>query len=208
MAALVSALAAVLGVVLGFFGLPAVFNSPTARTGAPVVVPTVTVTVTAPAPGPPIGSGAPSDSPKPPAPSAPVFTPPAGPTVSLVGLAPIETSFDSFSTGPKKVNLEEYPTTLSSLCAESTWQLDRKYESFVARIGATDDAGSRMNFTFEVAVDGKSVEVGKKRAGETVTPVTVDVRGAYRLTLKAGDCYASTSSGAGVWIDPVLTPKA
>ncbi|MDD9380864.1 NPCBM/NEW2 domain-containing protein [Streptomyces sp. ZAF1911] len=209
MAALVSALAAVLGVVLGFLGLPVVFNSPTARTAAQVVTPTVTatVTVTAPAPGP-VGSGAPSGSAQSPGATAPVFTPPAGPTVSLVGLAPSESRNDPYSAGPKKVNLEEYPKTLSSVCAESTWQLDRKYESFVARIGATDDAGSRMNFTFEVAVDGKSVEVGKKRAGEPVTPVTVDLRGAFRLTLKAGDCYSSTSSGAGVWIDPVLTPKA
>lgn len=210
-AALVSALAAVLGVVLGFLGLPVVFNSPTAKSPAPVV----TVTVTAPPPAPngptapsdtPSGTAAPSGPAQPPAPSTP-FTPPTGPTVSLVGLASVETRYNPFETGPKKVNLENYPKTLSSDCGQSTWQLDRKYESLVTRIGATDDAGSGMNFTFEIAVDGKSVEVGRKRAGDPVTPVTVDVRGAFRLTLKAGACSTGNVTGAAVWIDPVLTPK-
>jgi hypothetical protein len=53
-AALISALAAVFGVLLGFFGLPTVLRSPTAMppTAAPQPTATVTLTVTAPAPAP------------------------------------------------------------------------------------------------------------------------------------------------------------
>ncbi|MFB7216577.1 hypothetical protein [Streptomyces sp. NPDC056255] len=54
MAAWVSAITAALGLVLGFFGLPFLVNSPTARPAAP----TVTVTVTAQPPGTPGASRA------------------------------------------------------------------------------------------------------------------------------------------------------
>ncbi|MBC9715104.1 hypothetical protein H9Y04_21365 [Streptomyces sp. TRM66268-LWL] len=45
-AAWISAITGLLGLVLGFFGLPAVFGSPTARTATPTVTSTVTVTAT------------------------------------------------------------------------------------------------------------------------------------------------------------------
>ncbi|MFG3528929.1 hypothetical protein ACGF8B_19565 [Streptomyces sp. NPDC047917] len=66
---MLSALTGVAGLLLGFLGLPVVFNSPTAR--APIPQPTVTVTATATAPqapadnGPPPASGDPSPSTEP-----------------------------------------------------------------------------------------------------------------------------------------------
>ncbi|MEU4270833.1 hypothetical protein [Streptomyces sp. NPDC026092] len=62
-AALVSAVTAVLGLILGFFGLPVVFNSPTARTVTETVYVTRTVTVPA-APEAP-ATAAPSTAPTP-----------------------------------------------------------------------------------------------------------------------------------------------
>lgn len=66
-ATLVSALTGVVGLLLGFFGLPAVVNSPTARVNAPVAQPAVTVTVTAPPPagGTPAESGGQGSTPPP-----------------------------------------------------------------------------------------------------------------------------------------------
>ncbi len=60
--ALISAIATVFGVLLGFFGLPTLVNSPTAM---PPARPTVTVTVTAPAPStaPPLPPSTASSSP-------------------------------------------------------------------------------------------------------------------------------------------------
>lgn len=78
-AALISALAAVMGVFLGFLGLPVVFNSPTARNPAAAaptatVTTTVTATVTAPAPEPsPSMSPGPSSTAQPGAPRTVTF---------------------------------------------------------------------------------------------------------------------------------------
>ncbi|MGW7412113.1 hypothetical protein [Streptomyces sp. NPDC054863] len=63
-AAVVSALAGVAGVLLGFFGLPTVLNSPTARASAPAPQPTVTVTHT-------VGTGPASQAPPDTAPPVP-----------------------------------------------------------------------------------------------------------------------------------------
>ncbi|MBT2404134.1 MULTISPECIES: hypothetical protein [unclassified Streptomyces] len=65
-AAWISAITGIFGLLLGFYGLPAVVNSPTAGNAAPTATVTATVqvtaTVTAPAAAPPPADGAPSPS--------------------------------------------------------------------------------------------------------------------------------------------------
>lgn len=198
-AALVSAGTAVVGLLLGFFGLPAVVDSPTARTVT--VTETVTARATATAT---VTAGTTVTAP---APAAP--TPTSGPTtpgrVSLVDdLLPVTTQNNPYTRGPLKVNGRTHPTVLSSSCAESTWQLDRQYTTFTVTYGAADTTASGSVVPMFIEVDGvrkveRSMPVG------TTQSVTLDVRGVFRITLGSKVCYAYSLDDIGAWIDPVVT---
>ncbi|MFB6891306.1 NPCBM/NEW2 domain-containing protein [Kitasatospora sp. NPDC056327] len=201
MAAVVSAITAVFGLVLGFLGLPAVVNSPTARTVTETVTATATVTVTA-APdhaGPPPtpgagGSGAPS-----PAPSG------TGPFSLVRDLLPVETTGDGYLKGGQKVDTRSYPTALSGLCSKYTWQLDRQYTTLTTRLGVGDDTPSSHTFLFYIDVEGTRKKELTMGPGDAVETITLDVSGAFRVSLGIDGCAWGDQLGRGVWIDPVLS---
>ncbi|MFE5914794.1 NPCBM/NEW2 domain-containing protein [Streptomyces wedmorensis] len=181
-------------------------DKPSASTSSPAT-PTPTHTPS-PTPSRPPATDSASESPSPSPSTRPVFTPPSGPTTSLITMSPLENTYDPYRSGSRKVNTVTYPTTLYSDCAETTWQLDRKYSSFVARYGTTDDTISKFSFEFIVTLDGKVIADNRSNPGEDVGVVDVDVRDGYRLTLKAGQCYVPADQGQAVWIDPVLIPAS
>ncbi|MFD9377644.1 NPCBM/NEW2 domain-containing protein [Streptomyces sp. NPDC059999] len=199
MAALVSAITAVFGLVLGFFGLPTFVNSPTARNVTPTVTATVTVTAPpggaepAPAPGS-TGSGVPS-----PSPSA------KGPSSLVHDLMPVEVDGE-FGKGAQKVDTRSYPTALSGLCGKHTWQLDRRYTTLTTRVGVSDDTPSGRTITLYVDVEGARRKELVMGPGDSVATVTLDVSGAYRVSLGIDGCSWADQLGRGVWIDPVLAP--
>ncbi|MEU8503744.1 hypothetical protein AB0C40_03240 [Streptomyces brevispora] len=148
-AALISAVTAVLGLLLGFFGLPTVVNSPTAKP----VRETVTVTATPP----PENRGPatePADTPSP--------TPQQDRGSLIEDVLPMTSDADdtkrSFTAGALTVNNRSYPRTLYGFDAERTWQLDRKYNTLVTAIGVSDSTPSGYGVVFTVRVDGDTVK--------------------------------------------------
>ncbi|MFE1335983.1 NPCBM/NEW2 domain-containing protein [Streptomyces microflavus] len=153
--------------------------------------------------GPSVGesAGASASASVPPS-KAPVFVPPSGRTWSLVrDLAPIDDgTVWKYETGKVRVNTKDYPTTLQGYQASGTWQLDRKYTSLVTRLGVSDTAASGDSVVFTIEVDDEVVREITMGPGQDAESMTVDLRGAFRVTLKLDD-----STGDGAWIDPVLT---
>ncbi|MER5485608.1 hypothetical protein ABT024_20605 [Streptomyces sp. NPDC002812] len=68
-----------------------------------------------------------------------MLAPPTGLTTSLITMNPLSNEHGPYLGSEWKVNLEAYPKTLHTDCSETTWQLDRKSSTFVARYGAADD---------------------------------------------------------------------
>ncbi|MCX4823432.1 hypothetical protein OG883_26840 [Streptomyces sp. NBC_01142] len=200
MAALVSAITAVFGLILGFFGLPTFVNSPTARTVTKTVEATVTVTATPdPAAATP-GPGSTSSAVPPPSASA------AGPFSLVRDLIPFESApYTDYVTGSQKVDGRSHPTTLNALCGKSTWQLDRDYKTLTTRFGVSDDAPSGRTFTFYIDVDGTRKKEMTKGPGDGVDTMNVDLDGAFRVSLGIDGCSYSEPGGRGVWIDPAIT---
>ncbi|MFD9591220.1 hypothetical protein ACFWA9_00455 [Kitasatospora sp. NPDC059973] len=198
-AALVSAGTALAGLLLGFLGLPAVVNSPTASTVTETVRATVTVTVTATPAGPstPITAPAPSGSGQPP-PTTPG-------RVSLVDdLLPVDHEQGNYDRGPQNVNGTLYPTVLSSTCATATWQLDRQYTTLTTSYGLADSSSSGKTVRMYIELDGARKLERDVPVGST-TPVTLNVQGVFRGTLGSTYCYTFGSNNVGAWIDPVVT---
>ncbi|MFG2623052.1 NPCBM/NEW2 domain-containing protein [Streptomyces sp. NPDC048507] len=163
------------------------------------VTATATVTVTAspdragPAPSlGPTGSGASS--------------PPAsgtGPFSLVRDLLPVEVDGD-YAKGGQKVDTRSYPTALSGLCGKHTWQLDRQYTTLTTRVGVSDDTPSGHTITLYIDVEGARKKELTMSPGDSVETVTLDVSGAYRISLGIDGCTYGDQLGRGVWIDPVL----
>ncbi|MFB8243339.1 NPCBM/NEW2 domain-containing protein [Kitasatospora purpeofusca] len=197
-AALVSAGTAVAGLLLGFFGLPTLVNSPTARTVTETVTATATVTVTA--------ARATVATPAPPAAgqsSQPAPT--SADRISLVNdLLPVAEEQGPYDHGSQKVNGQIHPTTLSSSCSITTWQLDRQYTTFTATLGAADSTGPGSKVLLYVELDGVRKIERNMAVGSTV-PVTLDLRGVFRITLGSMSCNSYHPEDVGSWIDPAIT---
>ncbi|MFD9563815.1 NPCBM/NEW2 domain-containing protein [Streptomyces sp. NPDC059994] len=88
--------------------------------------------------------------------------------------------------------------------AERTWQLGRKYNTLVTAIGVSDSTPSGYSVVFTVQVDGNTVKEFTMGPGDRVKKLSVDVRGAFRITLAAHESYTRLD-GYGVWIDPAVT---
>jgi hypothetical protein len=86
--------------------------------------------------------------------------------------------------------------------SEAEFNLERKYESFQATIGLTDDANSGTTYKFWVYGDDELLSSATVALGEPAN-LTVEVDNVLRLRLVQNDCG---SMGAVVWADPVLTP--
>ncbi|MEV0535529.1 NPCBM/NEW2 domain-containing protein [Kitasatospora sp. NPDC050463] len=200
-AALVSAGTAVAGLLLGFFGLPTVVNSPTAQTVTQTVTATATVTATVTAT--PTSSSVPSTVPTPS--GSGQTAAPAPKRVSLVDdLQPVNHKSESYTRGPQKVNGTVYPTVLSSTCASATWQLDREYTTLTMSYGLADSSSSGTTVKMYIELDGERKVERAVSVGSTM-PVNLDVSGVFRITLGSEYCFAFGLNNVGAWIDPVVT---
>ncbi|MGW4237350.1 NPCBM/NEW2 domain-containing protein [Streptomyces sp. NPDC004749] len=189
-AALISSLAAVAGVLLGFFGLPAVVDSPTAQTATPVTTATatatVTATVTAPAPSAPGSHG--DDTVKPPSP-APL---PSG-SVPLADLSPVRGN-DAFTLRSVTMGSKSYENAmvLALPCGGSPidYSINERYTSLTFTVGL-DDNGVAEVINVTVQGDGANrkavnAEINRPHA------VTVDVTGVVKLRITStGECRSS-----------------
>ncbi|MEV6329248.1 NPCBM/NEW2 domain-containing protein [Streptomyces sp. NPDC051909] len=183
-AALISALAAVAGVLLGFFGLPAVINSPTARKPepqAPVVTttppPTVADTTSPPASSDTTGPETSSTTPLPALPTG---------TVLLKDLEPFSGSID-YELRPVTMGTKRYDQAMvfTNPCDGSPIQysVNERYKSLTFTAGL-DDNTTVDTIKVTVMGDGRA----RKAVGLVINrpqTVTVDVTGVVKLSIVA-----------------------
>ncbi|MEU2672854.1 NPCBM/NEW2 domain-containing protein [Streptomyces sp. NPDC007164] len=189
-AALVSAITAVVGLLLGFFGLPTVVNSPTAKT----VTVTETVTATATVVASPRES-ADDGSAQSPAP-APL---PSG-EVTLSDLTPLgdypddEFALRTVTLGGKSYSNAMVVTYPCQPGAE--YSINQKYKKLVLTVGLDDNAVA-VSGKLEVIGDGKTrknimLEVNKPQT------VSVDITGVVKLGIEADISDGSSCNDDGV----------
>ncbi|MGS2590582.1 NPCBM/NEW2 domain-containing protein [Streptomyces hebeiensis] len=187
-AALISSLAAVAGVLLGFFGLPAVVDSPTAQTAPPATTATATATVTVTAPAPPASGSDNDGTAKPPAP-APL---PSG-SVPLTDLSPVGGG-DAFTLRSVTMGSNSYESAmvLALPCsgAPIDYSINERYTSLTFTVGLDDNGVAEViNVTIQGdGVNRKAVnaEINRPRA------VAVDVTGVVKLRITStGECGES-----------------
>lgn len=181
-AALISAVAAVIGLLLGFYGLPAVVDSPTAQAGATA---TVTTTVTAPAQP---GAGDTGRT-QPPSPLAPL---PSG-VVPLSDLTPVAGDY-AFTLRSVTLRGTSYENAmvLTDPCSGSPieFSVNERYRRLTLTAGL-DDNGIAELVKITIKGDG---QVLKTVGAEINRPqaVTVEVTGVVKLTITSeGGCASS-----------------
>ncbi|MFJ8111389.1 hypothetical protein [Streptomyces sp. NPDC096132] len=173
-AALISAFAAVVGLLLGFFGLPTVIDSPTARTVTATA--TATVTVTAPAP---IPSGSDGEASATPSSLAPL---PPG-TVPLTGLSPVRGS-GSFNLQSVTMGSKPYEQAMAFNPCDAgplEYSINERYQSLTLTIGLDDNSTAKL---ITVTIEGDD-HVLKTVSTEINRPqdVTVDMTGVVKLEI-------------------------
>ncbi|MEU5979622.1 NPCBM/NEW2 domain-containing protein [Streptomyces sp. NPDC047315] len=193
-AALVSAITAVVGLLLGFFGLPSVVNSPTAK--SVTVTETVTATTTA--------TATIESSPKEPAdggPSQPPAVPPLpSGEVALSDLTPLG-SFpdDEFSQQSVTLGGKTYPNAMVDIypCQPGAeYSINQRYKRLTLTTGLDDNS---------VAVKGKLLIMGDERTRKSIMleinkpqTVSVDITGVVKLAIEADISDDSSCNGDGV----------
>lgn len=98
-------------------------------------------------------------------------------------------------------------STCQSQPASITYQLDRKYRMFQAKIGAGDVTEYSERVKFTLSVDGTVKHSVTAAPGQTI-PFEADITGAFRITINA-EGLATVCGGRKVYgglIDPVVTP--
>jgi hypothetical protein len=106
------------------------------------------------------------------------------------------------------VNTQRYERTLyTRSCASTsvTWQLDRKYTSFRANVGLSDNSSSFDKVTFSVLVDGEKRAEYPLSVGALQSIPRVDLRDAFRVTLEAEPGNCDINGGKAVWINSVIS---
>ncbi len=193
-AALVSAVTAVIGLLLGFFGLPTVVNSPTARTVTvtETIRATATVTVTASPPG---QVGGTAESPRPaPLPSGEV------PLRDLTSLGPFDsgkTSLSSVTMGRKAYSnamVFRYPCSVEGL----EYSINQRYKTLTLTVGLDDNSVAKPG-KLSISGDGR---VRKNVMLEINHPqtVSVDISNVIRLNIQPDISEPSSCDGDGVVI--------
>ncbi|GAA2974083.1 MULTISPECIES: NPCBM/NEW2 domain-containing protein [unclassified Kitasatospora] len=119
-------------------------------------------------------------------------------------LLPVAEEQGPYDRGPQKVNGQAYSTTLSSSCSVATWQLDRQYTTFTTTLGAADSTASDTKILLYVELDGVR-KIERSMAVGSTLPVTLDLRGVFRITLGSMSCNSRHQENVGAWIDPVIT---
>ncbi|MEU7075938.1 NPCBM/NEW2 domain-containing protein [Streptomyces narbonensis] len=201
-----SALTAVAGLLLGFFGLPTLVNSPTAR---PVVV-----TVTVPVPhATATGAGATTTTASTPSPetSSPdtedprsVSAPPPLPTgtVALKDLTPLGTyGADKVGLSTATLGGRTHPNAivLTYPCQGPVeYSLNERYKTVAFTVGL-DDNGLATPGKLTVVGDGKPLKSVMLEINRPQT-VTVDLTGVIRLAIQADISDGSSCNPDGVVI--------
>ena len=95
----------------------------------------------------------------------------------------------SYEANPLKLHGTTYAHGVGTHAnSEMTIQLKGVATRFSAMVGVDDEVGSRGSVGFEIRVDGKKVaESGLMRGGNQPQLLTVDLRGAAKLTLLVND---------------------
>lgn len=137
-------------------------------------------------------------------PAPPPASPAAGSRSLVTDLAAFEDN--GYLAGAQSVNLREYPDALrfdSANCdTVATWQLDRtSYTTLETHLGVTDDSPTNSSADFTITVDGKTGFQRTMKVGQTAEKATVDITGAFRVTLTIGYCGGE---GHGAWLNPTL----
>ncbi|MEU2062512.1 NPCBM/NEW2 domain-containing protein [Streptomyces sp. NPDC013455] len=198
-AALISAVTAVLGLLLGFFGLPTLVNSPTART----VTATTTVTATATVTASPrtADTGAPSQSSGP----APL---PSG-EVALRDLTPLGSFPDEhFQIRTVTLGGKAYSNAMVvTYPCVSSWEysINERYKTLTLTVGL-DDNGVAEPGKLSIKGDGKARKNIMLEINHPQT-VTVDVSGVVKLGIdpEFGDSSSCNADGVVVALaDAVL----
>ncbi|MFD7498547.1 NPCBM/NEW2 domain-containing protein [Streptomyces sp. NPDC059832] len=175
-AALISAGAAVIGLLLGFFGLPTVVDSPSARTVTVTETVTATTTVTAAPPDAPEGAETRSPS---------GTAPPPANEVLLADLTPLGIAPDQiFSIQDVTMGGKPYPgaMVITYLCQSGLeYSINEKYKTLTFTAGLDDD-GVAVSGRLAVIGDGKlrknvRVEINRPQT------VTIDVSGVVKLAI-------------------------
>ncbi|MEV4877341.1 NPCBM/NEW2 domain-containing protein [Streptomyces cyaneofuscatus] len=210
-AALVSAGAAVVGLLVGFFGLPPIVSSPTARNVT--VTTTVTETVYVKESVPPSSSGELSPSPSSPDPtpgltSEPVPQPESPESVLLTDLEPEVLGGFSVGAVPGSVTMGKkyYPDALipRDVCRlDIVYSINEKYKKLTAVIGLDDDSWADP-VTISFIGDGKKLrsvtaDINRPRA------ISLDVSGVALLGV-TGDSSCGVEGHKPALGNPKLHP--
>ncbi|MFF5158033.1 NPCBM/NEW2 domain-containing protein [Streptomyces sp. NPDC000348] len=195
-----TAFTGVAGLLLGFFGVPALVTPPTAHTVTATTTATVTATATAtvtaaPAPG---ASGTTGGTP----------SPRAGEDkdVPLIDIAPLNGAYGNWEVEPVVMGGERFDnaiTTEPGFYEGFGYSINEHYESLTVTVGLDDDSAAfPATVTFTGGEEGektlKSVSAQINRPVE----VTVDLTGVAILRIEAGQADGeSTKVALG---DPVL----
>ncbi|MFE7530786.1 NPCBM/NEW2 domain-containing protein [Kitasatospora sp. NPDC057542] len=191
-AALISAGTGLLGLLLGFFGLPAVVNPPTATQataiqtvpGPTVTLPSATVTVTASA----TGTTAPGSA-------------GAGPDTQRLSLMTyVDTNGPALGPVTGTLNAKPYDDALGmSTCPSRGWvdyNIGRSWKRFTASAVGIDDNSPYNAITVEVFVDDRKLASFPVGVGNPQT-VDVDITGGIRLGIAystGSDCHPSKAA--------------
>ncbi|MGW3230195.1 NPCBM/NEW2 domain-containing protein [Kitasatospora sp. NPDC001095] len=191
-AALISAGTGLLGLLLGYFGLPAVVSPPTATQataiqtvpGPTVTLPAATVTVTANA----SGSAAPAAA-------------EAGPDTQRLSLMTyVDTTGTPLRPVTGTLNAKQYDDALGmSTCPRRGWvgyNLGRNWKRFTASAVGIDDNSPYNAITIEVFVDDRKLASFPVGVGNPQT-IDLDITGGIRLGIAYitdSDCNSSKAA--------------
>ncbi|MFF2014065.1 NPCBM/NEW2 domain-containing protein [Streptomyces sp. NPDC058195] len=192
-----SALTGVVGLVLGFFGVPSIVTPPTARTVTNTVTATATVTVTAtpPAPGATADDG--------PSPGATART---ADDVPLTDIEPLGSGYGNLVRQPVTMGGKRFD---NAIVGESlgyfeslTYSINEHYKSLTVTVGLDDDSPAYpATVSFKSGGgEGKTLKSATAQINRPVE-VTVDLTGVALLKIVAESEDGGPTVGIG---NPVL----
>ncbi|MCX4526687.1 NPCBM/NEW2 domain-containing protein [Streptomyces sp. NBC_01551] len=197
-AALVTAATGVVGLLLGFFGIPSFVAPPTAPSATRTVTATATATatVTATVTAAPASGGAPSPG----AGASPGAGPGAGATANEVPLGDLRPYLGAMEPGSVVMGGKRFDNALHTTCHDAQYSINERYKRLTVTVGLDDDAVAHKPSVVFTG-DGKGL---KTVAAEINRPreVTIDVTGVaiLRISMEGVNCLDGHVSLG----DPVL----
>ncbi|MGW0705696.1 NPCBM/NEW2 domain-containing protein [Streptomyces sp. NPDC002643] len=195
-----SAFTGVVGLILGFFGVPSLVTPPTARTVTATVTATATTTVTAS----PTAEPSPSDTADAPGANADSSTSPTPSTeVPLTDVEAVDTGQGGWERKAATMGGKRFDNSIVNDSGGYEWlsySINERYKRLTVTVGLDDDGVAypgTVTFISGELGDGKTLKSANAQINRPVE-VTVDVTGVAILTIHFdGD-------GAVVLGDPVL----